>query len=261
MQPAVSTQALILVFLLLNPVALVVLGFGELGVTQASNEFLAEASCPIANKHGVIDRGMIQLGIAQVVRVRLCVVLECKSTTSSVPRLSSLRVYLAHGEVFVELVDILSEIVDLIRDVVSKLLLFASSLNTAILRAECCLTAQFLLDLLNVREIVKTLALGGRHLLGHDLLLDQDFIWYLLVNFGWCWRARDCLVSLRHIDSLVKKELTWIHLVLPRATRICWHQDISDVYLFVVLKHLKHLLSVLKLMTQFLCPDEVRLHD
>ena len=115
---------------------------------------------------------MIQLGVAQVIWVRLRVVLEGKSTTCSVTWLGSLGVYLTHGEVLVELVHILSEIVDLIRDVVSKLLLFASPLNTAVLRAERCFTAEFLLDLLNVGKVVKTLALGRRHLLGHDLLLD-----------------------------------------------------------------------------------------
>jgi hypothetical protein len=147
---------------------------------------------------------MIQLGVAQVVRVCLRVVLEGKSSTCSVTWLSSLGVYLTHGEVLVELVHILSEIVDLIRDVVGKLLLFASSLNTADLRAESCLTAEFLLDLLYVREIVKTLSLGSGHLLSHDLLLDQDLVWYLLVNFGWCRRANDCLLSLRYINSLVQ---------------------------------------------------------
>jgi len=76
---------------------------------------------------------MIQLGVAQVVRVRLCVVLEGKPTTSSVTWLGSLRVYMTHGEVLVKLVHILPEIVDLIRDVVGKLLLFASAFNAAVL--------------------------------------------------------------------------------------------------------------------------------
>lgn len=166
---------------------------------------------------------MIQLGVAQVIWVRLRVVLESKSTTCSVPWLGSLGVYLTHGEVLVELVHILSEIVDLIRDVVSKLLLFSSPFNTAVLRPERCLTAQFLLDLLNVREVVETLALGGSHLLGHDLLLNQDLVWYLLVNFGWRRRTNNCLLNLMDIDSLVKQELARIHLVLPRTTRVCRH--------------------------------------
>ena len=68
------------------------------------------------------------------------------------------------------------------------------------------------------------------------------------------------MLSLRYINSLVQQELARVHLVLPSATSVCRHQDVSDVYLFVVLKHLKHLLSVLKFVAELLGPDKVRLH-